>query len=260
LIFIDNSSKRSCNIVNKGVMMASISSLPEAEVPLDDLILDDSNPRFAQLYTGKSQDDIIMYLLNEEYAKEIAKIIAEKGSFRQDKKLWVTKLKKGKFLVRDGNRRCAAVKALQNPAKFGLPQHQIPFSVLPVIIYDNEALLKEYIKDEHAASSKRNWSSLAKALEMYNLAQSNAGKTAMAKIDTDIRRFMQIANFYYGCIQIKSITSNLQELLRTAGPKGRNLIIFERMFGIRNKCGYDFGKADSNFELKLSDKKNLQPI
>jgi hypothetical protein len=69
--------------------MAGTSTLPESEIALDDLLLDDTNPRLAQLYTGQSQDDIINYLLDEEDARDLAKIIINNGSFRQDKKLWV---------------------------------------------------------------------------------------------------------------------------------------------------------------------------
>jgi len=62
--------------------MAKTSTIPESELLLDDLVLDDSNPRFAQLYTGKSQEDIINYLLDEEDARDLAKTIINDGVFK----------------------------------------------------------------------------------------------------------------------------------------------------------------------------------
>ncbi len=89
-------------------------------VKLDDLILDNNNPRFAELYTGsKKESDIIEYLLFSEAAKEIAEAISTAGEFYVDRPLWVFE-EKGKYIVKDGNRRCSAVKALQVPNKYEL--------------------------------------------------------------------------------------------------------------------------------------------
>jgi hypothetical protein len=43
--------------------MAGIFYLPKTEVPPNDLIMDDSNTRVAQLYSGNTQNGIIIYLL-----------------------------------------------------------------------------------------------------------------------------------------------------------------------------------------------------
>src|SRR5690554_2360490 len=89
-------------------------------IPLDDLVLDVKNPRFAELYSdSKNEDDLIEYLLYTEAAEEVAKGIVKVGEFYPDKPLWVLKLGE-KYLVKDGNRRCSAVKALQLPGKYKL--------------------------------------------------------------------------------------------------------------------------------------------
>jgi hypothetical protein len=235
--------------------MAGTSTLPESEIMLNDLILDDSNPRFAQLYTGKSQDDIINYLLDEEDARDLAKEILHSGTFRQDKKLWVLKQHNGKYLIKDGNRRCAAVKALQEPKKYGLPK-SLPFSELPVIIYDNEALLNEHIQGEHTSASKRDWSRIAKALEIQRLANAKASKADMQNIDSDVAPLLRVANFYEKAVIIAK--NKLKELLRNSGVKGRKLIVFERMFGVANECGYSFGGIKSNCALTVNDKKKFE--
>ena len=235
--------------------MAGTSTLPEIEVALDDLILDDSNPRFAQLYTGKSQDDIINYLLDEEDARDLAKTIINYGSFRQDKRLWVLKQHNGKFLVKDGNRRCAAVKALQDPKKYNFSK-SLSFATLPVIIYENETLLNEHIQWEHTSASKRDWSRIAKALEIKRLSQTKASRSDMQNIDSDFAQLLRVANFNEKAVSIAK--DKLKILLRNSGEKGKKLIVFERMFGIANKCGYAFGKADKNYALLINDEKKFK--
>ena len=235
--------------------MAGTTNLPEIEVVLDDLILDSSNPRFAQLYTGKSQEDIINYLLDEEDARALAKTILNNGSFRQDKKLWAVKQKNGKYLVKDGNRRCAAVKALQDPKKYKLSK-SLAFVTLPVIIYDNETLLNEHIQGEHTLASKKNWSRIAKALEIHRLANAKASREEMQNIDSDVVPLLKFANFYEKAVGIAN--DKLRELLRDSGARGRKLIVFERMFGITSECGYTFGRADSNYALIINDNRKFK--
>ena len=235
--------------------MAGTSALPERNVTLEELILDDTNPRFAQLYTGKSQDDIINYLLDEEDARDLAKTIFNNGSFRQDKKLWVLKQHNGKYLVKDGNRRCAAVKALQNPKKFKLSK-SLSFTTLPVIVYDNETLLNEHIQGEHTSASKKDWSRIAKALEIQRLARNKANRSEMQNIDSDVAQLLRVANFYEKAVSIAN--DKLKELLRNSGARGKKLIVFERMFGIANECGYTFGKADSDYALIINDEKKFK--
>ena len=54
------------------------------------LILDKSNPRFAELYDGSSrEEDLIEYLLYTESGEDIAKNISEEGEFYLDRPLWV---------------------------------------------------------------------------------------------------------------------------------------------------------------------------
>ena len=235
--------------------MAKTSTIPESELLLDDLVLDDSNPRFAQLYTGKSQEDIINYLLDEEDARDLAKTIINDGVFRQDKKLWVLKQRNSKYLVKDGNRRCAAVKALQDPKKYNFSK-SLSFKTLPVIIYDNEDLLNEHIQREHTSASKRDWSTIAKALEIHRLAHAKASRAEMQNIDSDIARLLRVANFYEEAVTIAK--DRLKELLRNSGVKGKKLVIFERMFGIANECGYTFGKSDSYYALIINDRDKFE--
>src|SRR5690606_25465512 len=106
-------------------------------ISLDKLILDKDNPRFAELYSGSDNEkEIIEYLLYNESADEVAKAIVNAQEFYPDRPLWVLE-QDGSYLVKDGNRRCASVKALQNPKDFNLDLEKTEITELPVLIYDN---------------------------------------------------------------------------------------------------------------------------
>jgi len=132
----------------------------------------------------------------------------------------------------------------------------LSFSSLPVIIYDNEVLLYEHIQGEHTSASKKDWSRIAKALEIQRLAQSKASRSEMQNIDSDFSQLLKVANFYEKAVIIAN--GKLKELFRNSGVKGKKLIIFERMFGISNECGYTFGKADSHYALIVNDDKKFK--
>ena len=89
-------------------------------IKLDELVLDKENPRFAELYNGSDkEEEIIDYLLWTESASEIAEAITTANEYYDDRPLWVYK-DNGKYIVKDGNRRCSAVKALQQPNYYKL--------------------------------------------------------------------------------------------------------------------------------------------
>jgi hypothetical protein len=109
----------------------------QKKIELDKLILDKENPRFAELYNGSDKEsDIVEYLLYTESAKEVAEAISEAQEFYEDRPLWVFKLNDEKFLVKDGNRRCAAVKALKTPNKYDLGLSRFEIKKLPVLEYN----------------------------------------------------------------------------------------------------------------------------
>lgn len=90
-------------------------------VSLGNLKLDVKNPRFAELYSGSDkEDELVEYLLYNESAEDVARGIVDANEFYPDRPLWVLRKDEENYIVKDGNRRCAAVKALQFPSKYGL--------------------------------------------------------------------------------------------------------------------------------------------
>ncbi|MCK5320156.1 hypothetical protein KAJ61_02075 [Candidatus Parcubacteria bacterium] len=219
---------------------------------LNDLVLDINNPRFAELYTGsEKEEDLIEYLLFTESGEEIAKSITTVKEFYADRPLWV--LKQGnKYLVKDGNRRCAAVKSLQTPVKYGLNLSKLNFEKLPVLIYKNKQDLEKRIIQEHTANLFKEWDRIAKALEVYKLYSSGNSIESMKEIDSNPSELVKLASFYYEAVKIKG--DDLKKLLRRGrGKTGGKTIIFERLFKEREKCGYKFKKKPS-YKIKVHDK------
>lgn len=221
------------------------------EIDLDKLVLDKNNPRFAELYSGSDdEEEIIDYLLYTESAQDVAHAISEAQEFYPDRPLWV--LKNGvNYIVRDGNRRCAAVKALQHPNKYALDLKKITFKKLPVLIYHNETDLSARIRQEHTSNLFKQWGRIAKALEIHRLYKSGNSIESMKEYDSSPNELIKLASFYYEAVKIGG--EDLKKLLRSGrGKTGGKTIIFERLFRSRKLCGYTF-KSRSTNEIDIKD-------
>lgn len=185
---------------------------------LDKLVLDIDNPRFAELYSGSNkEDDLIEYLLYNESAIDVANGISASGEFHPDRPLWV--LKSGdKYLVKDGNRRCAAVKALQLPNKYGIDLQKIIFKELPIIVYSDSKELEKRILQEHTNSLFREWDRIAKALEVFKIFNDGGSIDSMKDIDSTPTQLVKLSSFYYEAV--KKEGEELKKLLRRG--RGKN--------------------------------------
>jgi len=226
------------------------------EKNLNELILDKNNPRFAELYDGSDkEEDLIEYLLYTEAGEDIAKSILQVNEYYPDRPLWVLE-DDDKFLVKDGNRRCAAAKALQFPKKYGLNLQKFNLTKLPVLIYQNKEDLNKRITQEHATSLFRKWDRIAKALKVYKLFTSGSSIDSMIEIDSSPSDLIKLASFYYEAVKIKS--DALKKLLRRGrGNTGGKTIIFERLFKYKNLCGYKFRNKPS-YKIDIFDKNRFR--
>lgn len=215
------------------------------------LLLDPDNDRFAELYSGsKKEGDLIEYLLYTEAAEEVAKSISDRGYFYPDEALWVVPLGKN-FLVRDGNRRCAAVKALLMPKKYGLNHSKMSIQQLPVLIYKDEKELDRRIQEQHTHSLFREWDRIAKALKAFEMHQSGSSEEVIQEIDSNPPQLIRLASFYYEAVKIGG--EDLKKLLRRSkGSGGGKTIIFERLFSHSKVCGYQF-KGKPSYTIEILD-------
>ena len=208
-------------------------------IKLDQLVLDKNNPRFAELYSGSEKEsDIIEYLLFTESSKEIAEAISKAQEFYEDRPLWV--IKDGdKYIVKDGNRRCSAVKALTLPNKYELDLPRFEINELPVLEYFNQSDLDIRIRLEHNSNLFKKWGRIAKALEIYRLFSSGNSIESLSEIDSNPKDFIKIATFYHKASEIKG--EDFKKLVREGkGETGGKTIVFERLFRGKKDCGYSF--------------------
>ncbi|HET8886949.1 MAG TPA: hypothetical protein VFM70_11420 [Salinimicrobium sp.] len=217
-------------------------------IELDLLVLDKENPRFAELYNGSDKEsDIIEYLLYTESANELAQAITDSGEFYEDKPLWV--IKDGdKYIVRDGNRRCSAVKALQLPNKYGLNLPRFEVEKLPVLEYFNLPDLERRIRLEHNSNLFKKWGRIAKALEIYRMFTSGNSVESLSEIDSNPKDFIKTATFYHEAVKIQG--ESFKQLVREGKGKTGKTIVFERMFKERKLCGYNFKRSTSEIIIK----------
>lgn len=215
-----------------------------ANIKVSDLILDKNNPRFKELYQSDKEKDLIEYLLNNEAGIEIAKAISLEQDFHSDEALWVMENENHKYVVYDGNRRCAAVKALQNPSLYGLSGiASFNIEQLPVLIYFDKMALEKRIATHHTTSLFKEWGRLAKALEAKRLRDEH-NEDLLSQIDSKPADLLKLANFYYEAVKIAG--GDLKNLMR--GGRGKDegkATVFERLFKFHNKCGFYFKRKPS---------------
>ncbi len=223
---------------------------------IDKLLLDPNNHRFAELYSGSEKEgDLIEYLLYTEAAQEVAKNISDRGCFYPDEALWVTPRGKN-FLVKDGNRRCAAVKALLSPKKYGLELPKMDIERLPILIYEDENELDRRIQEQHTHSLFREWDRIAKALKAFEMHQSGSSEEVIREIDSNPPQLIKLASFYYEAVKIAG--EDLKKLLRRGrGETGGKTIIFERLFSCSKLCGYQF-KNKPSYMLEFIDEEQFK--
>lgn len=77
------------------------------------LLLDEKNPRLGTETTGQTQREIIQYLFDHDKALEIVRSIVTRGYFENEPLLAISE--QGNYVVVEGNRRLAALKAIRKP-------------------------------------------------------------------------------------------------------------------------------------------------
>lgn len=173
---------------------------PQLNIPLENLELDNENPRLAKEYQGATQIDIFKVLLEHFNLEEIAFSMAENGYFEEEPIVVVPRnlpksfkasdyktvsqlqdaleeiiLEKNiKFIVVEGNRRTATAKILTTPElrsklkvkdSFPKPKNEDienDLKVIPCIFYDKREDISPYLGVRHIAGILR-WEAYAKA-------------------------------------------------------------------------------------------------
>lgn len=207
------------------------------DIYVSDLILDHENPRFVEILGHKAtEEDLIKYMLDHENAKEIATNIQKLGYFYADEPLWVWKTKKGKYVVREGNRRFSAVKALSDPDMYlDGKLNKLEIEKLPCLIYSDETALDKRILEKHTKEEIKRWSRLAQA--KYTKIMYEKGYVGQKST------LLKLSSFYTAA-QKYGLGAKLYTFLEGEGKSA----ILERFFSpvdlLKKYCGFYFIKND----------------
>ena len=147
-------------------------------VPIDQLFLDDENPRLASAGPNATQEGLLRFLWKEMAVDEVAISIAVNGFFPEEQLFVIPRGKpdaqgKQNYTVVEGNRRLAAVRLLRDPdLRVKLKATDLPeirpgkattLERLPVSIHKNRRDLWEYFGFRHINGAKP-WDAYSKAM------------------------------------------------------------------------------------------------
>lgn len=130
------------------------------DIPIENLILDDQNPRLPSFIRGKTESDIIAYMLRDAATLDLMLAIGQKGFFRGEP-LLVVKDSAHSYRVIEGNRRLTALKLLKDPGLGPINQRKIAriyedvsfrgtdVDKIPCQVFDSEEPIHEYLGYRH---------------------------------------------------------------------------------------------------------------
>lgn len=126
-------------------------------IKVENLQIDDQNPRLPTYLKSKPEEQIIEYMLLDASTIELMQAIAENGFFIGEQ-LLVVKIDKNKYKVIEGNRRTTAVKLLLNPGLATVQKNKVNSVVseakykpieIPCLVFDTEKEIHNYLGYRH---------------------------------------------------------------------------------------------------------------
>jgi len=211
----------------------------EKKIKLSLLDLDTNNPRFLMLYKdSKNEEDIIKYLLNNENAIDLVKSITSHNDYFPDSFCYVLE-KNGRYIVKEGNRRIAALKALEKPKKYLNSKYtQFNIEEVPCLLYRDENKLSARIITRHTQIEVQRWSRLAQGAYIQTYLD-NGGKLSEFSYLKDYKNVYKLFKLWEAGNKFEGYGANLIDLLIT----WERASIIERFFGrsdLLKKMGFEF--------------------
>ncbi len=154
-------------------------------INLENLVLDDSNPRLPKSLHNKSKISTIEFLLLEASTIEIMQSIGENGFFPGEQLLVVKE--KEKYKVLEGNRRLVAIMLLhdfsiatvkENIIKRVFEEAKYRPENIPCLVFNNKEEVKKYIGFRHITGMK-SWSLSSKARYLSDLKKTYFQNTTL---------------------------------------------------------------------------------
>jgi len=220
---------------------------PEKEVSIVSLLLDENNIRLD--ISNKTQDVVITDLFVNENAMQILESIYKNGLFPDEIPVVI---KKGdNYIVIDGNRRTAALKAMLMPGvapkKFQqkiekMMKGYLPIKKIKVIIVPNRKDANQYLAAKHTKTTRRPWSALRRAYFYY--AQKENG-TSIEKLiekykNKDIPKYIRMYEMQQIALSLDNISDYVREKVAS---KNFEITTLERLYNdkyVQQKLGIEF--------------------
>lgn len=164
-------------------------------IELDKLKLDSYNPRLPKSMHGKSDKEILSYMLLDASLVELMLAIGENGFFPGEQ-LLVVKDADDKYKVIEGNRRLSAVMLLNNPELADVQKTKIQKVLeetekrptqIPCLIFNSEAEIHNYLGYRHITGIKE-WRLLEKARYLNGLRKSNFSNLNLEQASREIAK------------------------------------------------------------------------
>ena len=228
-------------------------------ISLDEILLDTDNVRLN--VTGKvAQSSLLADLFNYENAMELVLSIVENGVFPDE--LPVVIEQDGKYIVIEGNRRIAALKAIQKPdiapdsfatkiKNLGtLPNVQ---SVNVVIARSREATNK-LIASKHTKTTRRRWKTLRQAYFYKTLLNSPTETWTIESLqkafpEHNIQKFIRMLEMHKIA---KSFDYPTDAALKVHDERNFSISTFERIYTnqqVQELLGFEFAN-DGSVKIK----------
>jgi hypothetical protein len=184
---------------------------PTQKIPIEQLWLDEENPRLRSMGVGNSQQELLKALYTNMSVDEVAMSIAANGYFDEEPLFVVEdsparKGTKKSYTVVEGNRRLAAVKLLTSDdlrkvcKASDLPDLTTPqvraLQAIPCVIYPERRELWQYLGFRHINGVKP-WDAYSKALYVAEVHEKY--KVPLDEIASDIGdRHTTVRRLYRG--------------------------------------------------------------
>lgn len=166
------------------------------EIEYNKILLDDKNPRLPKAFHGRSQKEVLEYMLKDGSLIELMLAIATKGYFPGEQ-LLVVPLENGKYKVVEGNRRLSAVYLLNKPniVKETPKLNQVIEQTkdlpkpkkIPCLEFKHEKEIHDYLGYRHITGIKE-WKLLQKASYLYGLYKNNYNDNSIDKASIELAK------------------------------------------------------------------------
>jgi len=161
------------------------------------LKLDSDNPRLPKSMHGKTEEEILTYMLLDASLIELMLAIGE-NDFFQGEQLFVVKDSDEKYKVIEGNRRLSAVMLLNNPQLAKVQKSKIDKVIsekeytpkeIPCLIFPNEKKIHDYLGYRHITGIKE-WKLLGKARYLSGLYEDTFSSTGIDQASREIAKMI----------------------------------------------------------------------